>query len=66
MVQTRIVVGVFGLVGVAAVAITQMSFQSQDRQYKKTLAYMHDGRQKIEERMNAMSNTVSDAVKGKK
>ncbi|EXJ61840.1 hypothetical protein A1O7_02270 [Cladophialophora yegresii CBS 114405] len=64
--QTRTILGAGALLGVGALAITQMGFQSQDRQYKKTLAYMHDGREKIQERMNAMANTVSDTVSGKK
>jgi len=64
--QTRTIIGGLGLMGVAALAVTQLSFQSQDRQYKKTLAYMHDGREKIQTRMNSMANTVSDNVSGKK
>ena len=64
--QTRTIVGAAGLVGIAALAVTQLSFQSQDRQYKKTLAYMHGGREKLEERMNNMATTVKDTVSGKK
>jgi len=64
--QTRTILGAATLLGVGALAVTQLSFQSQDRQYKKTLAYMHDGREKIQERMNSMANTVSDSVSGKK
>ncbi|KIX07868.1 uncharacterized protein Z518_02522 [Rhinocladiella mackenziei CBS 650.93] len=55
--QTRTLLGVGGILGVAALAITQLSIQSQDRQYKKTLQYMHDAREKVQERMNSMSNT---------
>ncbi|KAJ9616560.1 hypothetical protein H2200_000279 [Cladophialophora chaetospira] len=64
--QTRTIVAGGALLGVAALAVTQLSFQSQDRQYRKTLAYMHDGREKIQERMNSMSKQVSDSVNGKK
>lgn len=64
--QTRTIIGGFAILGVGALAVTQLSFQSQDRQYKKTLQYMHDGREKIQERMNSMSNSVSDTVSGKK
>jgi len=64
--QTRTILGAGALLGIGALAVTQLSFQSQDRQYKKTLAYMHDGREKIQERMNSMSNKVSESVSGKK
>ncbi|KIW70157.1 hypothetical protein PV04_02455 [Phialophora macrospora] len=64
--QTRTILGAGALLGIGALAVTQLSIQSQDRQYKKTLAYMHDGREKIQERMNAMANTVSNSVSGKK
>jgi hypothetical protein len=64
--QTRTILGAGALLGIGALAVTQLSIQSQDRQYKKTLAYMHDGREKIQQRMNAMANTVSDSVSGKK
>ncbi|EXJ87259.1 hypothetical protein A1O3_04218 [Capronia epimyces CBS 606.96] len=53
--QTRTLIGVGGVLGLAALAITQLSIQSQDRQYKKTLQYMHHGRERIQERMNEMS-----------
>ena len=52
--QTRTLLGLGGLLGVATLAVTQLSFQSQDRQYKKTLQYMHDGREKIAEKMSSM------------
>jgi cell division protein FtsB len=64
--QTRTIVGAGALLAAGALAVTQLSMQSQDRQYKKTLAYMHDGREKIQERMNSMTNSVSEAVTGKK
>jgi len=57
--QTRTILGLGGLFGLAALAVTQLSFQSQDRQYKKTLQYMHDGREKIQEKMNQMSGSES-------
>jgi hypothetical protein len=49
--QARTVFGVGAVLGVGWLAITQMGFQAQDRQYKKTLQYMHDGRDKIAEKM---------------
>lgn len=55
-----------GVLGVGAVALTQMGNYSQDRQYKKTLAYMHDGRDKIEKKMAEAQTTVANAVSGKK
>lgn len=55
--QTRTILGAGAILGVAALAVTQLSFQSQDRQYKKTLQYMHDGRDKIQEKMNQMAGT---------
>jgi len=64
--QTRTIFGLGAVLAAGALAVTQLSFQSQDRQYKKTLAYMHDGREKIQDRMNSMANTVSDTVSGKK
>jgi hypothetical protein len=64
--QTRTVVGLGGLVGVAVLGITQLGQQSSDRQYKKTLAYMHDGREKFAAKMNQAGTAVSDTVSGKK
>ncbi|OCT49860.1 hypothetical protein CLCR_07751 [Cladophialophora carrionii] len=64
--QTRTILGAGALLGVGALAVTQLSFQSQDRQYKKTLAYMHDGREKIQERMNAMANTADTDGRGRR
>lgn len=57
--QTRTIIGLGGILGLGALAVTQLSFQAQDRQYKKTLQYMHDGREKIQERMNQMAGTSS-------
>jgi hypothetical protein len=56
--QARTVVGVGAVLGVGWLAITQMGFQAQDRQYKKTLQYMHDGRDKIAEKMREGANKV--------
>ncbi|KAK4944910.1 hypothetical protein LTR10_015829 [Elasticomyces elasticus] len=53
--QTRTIVALSGVGAVAALAITQLSMQSQNRQYKKTLAYMHDGRDKFAEKMNKLA-----------
>lgn len=55
--QTRTIVGLGGLGAIAALVVTQLSMQSQDRQYKKTLQYMHNGREKIQERMDQMSSS---------
>lgn len=64
--QPRHVIAAFGVVGVGALALTQMGNYSQDRQYKKTLAYMHDGRDKIAKKMEDAQASVSNAVSGKK
>ncbi|EXJ83533.1 hypothetical protein A1O1_07156 [Capronia coronata CBS 617.96] len=53
--QTRTLVGVGGVLGLAALALTQLSMQSQERKYKKTLQYMHHGRERVAERMNEMN-----------
>jgi len=55
--QTRTIVGLGSIGALAALAVTQLSMQSQDRQYKKTLAYMHEGREKFQEKMNQMSQS---------
>jgi len=64
--QTRTIVGAATVLGVGALAVAQLGNQSQDRQYKKTLAYMHDGREKFAERMNSMATDVKESVSGKK
>lgn len=64
--QARYLLGAFGVIGAGAVVLTQLGNQSQDRQYKKTLAYMHDGRDKIAKKMDEASQAVSDTVQGKK
>ena len=56
--QARTVLGVGGFLGLAALAVTQMGFNAQDRQYKKTLQYMHDGRDKIAEKMRDGADKV--------
>ena len=56
--QTRVVLGVGGFLAIAGLAVTQMGFSAQDRQYKKTLAYMHDGRDKIAEKMRDGADKV--------
>lgn len=38
-------------IGASAIWVAQMGFQSQDRQYQKTLKYMHDGRERGAARM---------------
>ncbi len=38
-------------VGTSAVWVAQMGFNAQDRQYQKTLKYMHDGRERGAARM---------------
>ncbi|KIW19267.1 hypothetical protein PV08_03561 [Exophiala spinifera] len=62
--QTRTLVAIGGLGALAAVGMTQLSLQSQDRQYKKTLQYMHDGRERFQEKMNQMSG--AGAASGEK
>jgi hypothetical protein len=46
-----------GVGAIGLLALTQLSMQSQDRQYKKTLAYMHDGREKFQEKMNQITRS---------
>jgi hypothetical protein len=58
MVQTRTIVGVGGVAaGLIGLAIVQLGNQSSDRQYKKTLQYMHDGRDKIAEKFDQATGT---------
>ena len=64
--QGRTVLAGLGVVGIGALVLTQLGNQSQDRQYKKTLAYMHDGREKIAKRMDEAQASISDAVSSKK
>ncbi len=59
----RVVLGVGGFLGVAALAVTQMGFSAQDRQYKKTLQYMHDGRDKIADKMRDGADKVQASKK---
>lgn len=61
--QARTVLGVGAFVGVVGLVVTQMGFNAQDRQYKKTLQYMHDGRDKIEGKMKQGAKQASDAAK---
>ncbi|ETN37618.1 uncharacterized protein HMPREF1541_07240 [Cyphellophora europaea CBS 101466] len=58
MVQAKMLVGAAGVVGVTALAVTQMGFGAQDRQYKKSLQYMHDGREKIAMKMREGANSL--------
>lgn len=55
-----------GIVGAGAVLLTQLGNMSQDRQYKKTLQYMHDGREKIQAKMDEVNQGVQNAVSSKK
>lgn len=63
--QARHVLAGAGVVGAGAIILTQLGNMSQDRQYKKTLAYMHDGREKFQKKMDGMSQSVSNAVSSK-
>lgn len=56
--QTKAIVGAVGVVGIATVAAMQMGIGAQERQYKKSLQYMHDGREKIAEKMRDGANSV--------
>lgn len=64
--QARYVIAAGGVVGAGALILTQLGNQSQDRQYKKTLAYMHDARDKTAKRMDDASATIKDTIQGKK
>jgi len=61
--NARTAIGVVGVIGLAAFAVNGLSFQSQDRQYKKTLQYMHDGREKLNEKMTGPGSMVDRAKK---
>ena len=63
--QARYLLGGLGVVGAGALVLTQLGNQSSDRQYKKTLQYMHDGRDKIAKKMDDASAAVNDAVNKK-
>jgi len=60
--QTRTILSAGGILGVGALAMTYMGSHAQDRQYKKTLAYMHDGRDKIASRMEKMTDSAKDVT----
>jgi hypothetical protein len=45
------VVGLSGLIGASFLWVAQMGFNAQDRQYSKTLKYMHEGRERGKARM---------------
>lgn len=64
--QTRTLVGAAAGAGVLGLIIVQLGNQSQDRQYKKTLQYMHDGRDKISEKFQDTKGKVEDLAKSKK
>lgn len=64
--QGRYIIAGLGVIGAGALVLTQLGNQSQDRQYKKTLQYMHDGRDKIAKKMDEMEASVQNAVSGKK
>lgn len=69
MVQTRTIVGLGGAMGLIGLAIVGLGNQSSDRQYKKTLQYMHDGREKIAEKFDAATDVAGkklDQAVGKK
>jgi putative NADH-flavin reductase len=53
--QTRTLVGLGGAAALAVAAVTQLSMQSQDRQYKKTLSYMHEARDKVQQKMDQLN-----------
>lgn len=61
--QARVVLGVGGFLALAGLAVTQMGFSAQDRQYKKTLTYMHDGRDKIAKKMRDGADAVQASPK---
>lgn len=61
--QARTVLGAGAFLGVVALYMAQSGFAAQDRQYKKTLQYMHDGRDKIAEKMREGANVVQASGK---
>ncbi|RMD42223.1 hypothetical protein DV735_g2862, partial [Chaetothyriales sp. CBS 134920] len=60
---TEIILGAGAVVGVGALALTQMGFSAQDRQFKKTLQYMHDGQDKIAKKMKDAAETIQPGAK---
>lgn len=64
--QVRYVLGAAGVVGAGAVILTQLGQTSSDRQYKKTLAYMHDGRDKFAKKMEDAQTSAKEVLVGKK
>lgn len=64
--QVRYVMGAAAVVGAGALVLTQLGQQSSDRQYKKTLAYMHDGRDKIAKKMEDAQTVAKETLAGKK
>lgn len=60
--QTRTLVGATAVAGVIGLAIIQLGNQSQDRQYKKTLQYMHDGREKISEKFQETKGKIENTT----
>lgn len=64
--QARWVIAAGGVVGAGALVLTQLGNQSQDRQYKKTLSYMHEGRDKIAKKMDEAQKAVTDTVQSNK
>lgn len=63
--QAKYLLAGVGVVGAGALALTQLGNMSQDRQYKKTLAYMHEGRDKIQQKMDEVNQGVQNAVSKK-
>lgn len=63
--QAKYLLAGVGVVGAGALALTQLGNMSQDRQYKKTLAYMHEGRDKIQQKMDEVNQGVQNAVNKK-
>jgi hypothetical protein len=41
-----------------------MGFHSQDRQYRKTLAYMHEGKEKMEAKIASLDDKGKTTVEG--
>lgn len=58
MVQAKMLVGAAGVIGAASLIVAQMGIGAQDRQYKKSLQYMHDGRDKIAQKMRDGADVV--------
>ena len=58
--QARYILAGVGALGAGALVLSTMGTYSSDRQYQKTLQYMHDGRENFQKKMDDASAKVKD------